>query len=140
MKLSEKAKSSPIVSLTPLIDVVFILLIFFMLVSQFMQLQKQSVPLSASGEVSSADTDSDSDSVSIDIIKNETANAISYRVKNMAMNRSQLHAYLQENKVAEVLLMPEANISLQSFITVKESLSNLGIKKINSEFIGYEVN
>ena len=136
MKLSEKAKTSPIVSLTPLIDVVFILLIFFMLVSQFMQLQKQNVPLSATEEVSVTDTNS----LSIGIIKNETSNAISYRVNSMEMSWSQIDVYLQENKVAEVLLMPEANISLQTFITVKESLSNLGIKKINSEFIGYEIN
>jgi len=136
MKLSEKAKTSPIVSLTPLIDVVFILLIFFMLVSQFMQLQKQNVPLSATEEVSVTDTNS----LSIGIIKNETSNAISYRVNSMQMSWSQIDVYLQENKVAEVLLMPEANISLQTFITVKESLSNLGIKKINSEFIGYEIN
>ena len=136
MKLSEKAKTSPIVSLTPLIDVVFILLIFFMLVSQFMQLQKQNVPLSATEEVSVID----SNSLSIGIIKNETSNAISYRVNSMEMSWLQIDVYLQENKVAEVLLMPEANISLQTFITVKESLSNLGIKKINSEFIGYEIN
>lgn len=136
MKLSEKAKTSPIVSLTPLIDVVFILLIFFMLVSQFMQLQKQNVPLSATEEVSVID----SNSLSIGIIKNETSNAISYRVNSMEMSWLQIDVYLQENKVAEVLLMPEANINLQTFITVKESLSNLGIKKINSEFIGYEIN
>ncbi|OUR82360.1 hypothetical protein A9Q75_06515 [Colwellia psychrerythraea] len=136
MKLSEKAKTSPIVSLTPLIDVVFILLIFFMLVSQFMQLQKQNVPLSATEEVSVID----SNSLSIGIIKNETSNAISYRVNSMEMSWLQIDVYLQENKVAEVLLMPEANISLQTFITVKESLYNLGIKKINSEFIGYEIN
>ncbi|TWX71674.1 biopolymer transporter ExbD [Colwellia demingiae] len=136
MKLSEEPKKSPIVSLTPLIDVVFILLIFFMLVSQFMQLQKQSLPLAATEEISVTDTDS----ISIRIKKNDTSNAISYRVNNIEMSRSQVDAYLQENKVTEVLLMPEANISLQTFITVKESLSTLGINKINSEFIGYEIN
>jgi biopolymer transport protein ExbD len=136
MKLSTKPKSSPMVSLTPLIDVVFILLIFFMLVSQFMQLQKQSIPLGTMGQASTAAQDS----VSIDIIKNENATAISYRVNRSAMNFSQLASYLYENKVSEVLLMPAANIKLQTFINVKESLSNLGIRKINSEFIGYEVN
>lgn len=136
MKLSAKPKSSPIVSLTPLIDVVFILLIFFMLVSQFMQLQQQSVPLSAEGKASTEAHDS----LNIGIIKNEGENTLDYRVNGMAMNFSQVSSYLQENKVAKVLLMPEANISLQTFITVKERLSRLGIKKINSEFIGYEVN
>ena len=136
MKLSAKPKSSPIVSLTPLIDVVFILLIFFMLVSQFMQLQKQSMPLTTTGEVSKADTGS----TRIGIIKNETSNAISYRVNTRVMNQSQLEKYLINNKVAEILLMLEANISLQTFIKVKESLSNLGIRKIVSEFISYEVN
>lgn len=134
MKLSVKPKISPIVSLTPLIDVVFILLIFFMLVSQFMQLQQQSVPLSAAGEASNTA----SDSVSIRIINNQSA--ISYQVNSVSMRQQELAIYLQNNKVAEVLLMPEANVSLQSFIKVKESLTHLGIKKINSEFIGYEVN
>lgn len=136
MKLSEKSKTSPVVSLTPLIDVVFILLIFFMLVSQFMQLQKQSMPLTTTGEVSKTDTDS----TRIGIIENETSNAISYRVNSTEMNWSQLEKYLQKNKVAEILLVPDANISLQTFIKVKESLSNLGIRKIVSEFISYEVN
>lgn len=134
MKLSEKSKTSPVVSLTPLIDVVFILLIFFMLVSQFMQLQKQSMPLTTTGEVSKTDTDS----TRIGII--ETSNAISYRVNSTEMNWSQLEKYLQKNKVVEILLVPDANISLQTFIKVKESLSNLGIRKIVSEFISYEVN
>lgn len=134
MKLSEKSKTSPVVSLTPLIDVVFILLIFFMLVSQFMKLQKQSMPLTTTGEVSKTDTDS----TRIGII--ETSNAISYRVNSTEMNWSQLEKYLQKNKVAEILLVPDANISLQTFIKVKESLSNLGIRKIVSEFISYEVN
>ena len=134
MKLSEKSKTSPVVSLTPLIDVVFILLIFFMLVSQFMLLQKQSMPLTTTGEVSKTDTDS----TRIGII--ETSNAISYRVNSTEMNWSQLEKYLQKNKVVEILLVPDANISLQTFIKVKESLSNLGIRKIVSEFISYEVN
>lgn len=134
MKLSEKSKTSPVVSLTPLIDVVFILLIFFMLVSQFMKLQKQSMPLTTTGEVSKTDTDS----TRIGII--ETSNAISYRVNSTEMNWSQLEKYLQKNKVVEILLVPDANISLQTFIKVKESLSNLGIRKIVSEFISYEVN
>ena len=56
------------------------------------------------------------------------------------MNWSQLEKYLQKNKVAEILLVPDANISLQTFIKIKESLSNLGIRKIVSEFISYEVN
>jgi biopolymer transport protein ExbD len=136
MKLSKKPKRPPIVSLTPLIDVVFILLIFFMLVSQFMQLQQQSVPLSAEGEASTEAIDS----INIGIIKNEGANTIGYLVNGIAMNFSQVSSYLQENKVEVVLLMPEANIRLQTFINVKERLSSLGIKKINSEFIGYEVN
>jgi biopolymer transport protein ExbD len=136
MKLSAKTKTSPMVSLTPLIDVVFILLIFFMLVSQFMQLQKQSIPLSGSGQASSATPES----ASISISNNDDSTAISYHVNGSAMNFSQLASYLQENQVAEVLLRPAANISLQTFINVKESLANLGIKEINSEFIGYEVN
>ena len=136
MKLSEKSKTSPVVSLTPLIDVVFILLIFFMLVSQFKQLQKQSMPLTTTGEVTKTDTDS----TRIGIIKNETSNAISYRVNSTEMNWSQLEKYLQKNKVAEILLVPDANINRQTFIKVKESLSNLGIRKIVSKFISYEVN
>lgn len=44
--LLSSAKKKPTIGLTPLIDVVFILLIFFMLVMQFQQFQQNSVDLS----------------------------------------------------------------------------------------------
>lgn len=136
MKLSTKTNCSPLVSLTPLIDVVFILLIFFMLVSQFTQLQKQSIPLKTVGEA----TTKPHNTISIEITKNEHSNAIHYRINNIAMNYLQIEIFIQENTVDAVLLMPAENISLQTFIDVKENLSNLGIKNISSDFNRYEIN
>jgi len=135
VKLSKKANSSPIVSLTPLIDVVFILLIFFMLVSQFSQLQQQSLPL---GQTSSSQ--SKQQQVIIMLRQKENSQRLSYKVNNQPMNWTQLQAYLQDNKNQAVILTPEPNITLQQFIQVKENLTNLGINKITSELIAYEVN
>jgi len=135
VKLSKKANSSPIVSLTPLIDVVFILLIFFMLVSRFSQLQQQSLPL---GQTSSSQ--SKQQQVIIMLRQKENSQRLSYKVNNQPMNWTQLQAYLQDNKNQAVILTPEPNITLQQFIQVKENLTNLGINKITSELIAYEVN
>ena len=136
MKLSTKTNCSPLVSLTPLIDVVFILLIFFMLVSQFTQLQKQSIPLKTMGEA----TTKPHNTISIEITKNKHSSAIHYRINNIAMNYLQIEIFIQENTVDAVLLMPAENISLQTFINVKENLANLGIKNISSDFNRYEIN
>lgn len=46
--LTSTARKKPSIGLTPLIDVVFILLIFFMLVMQFQQFQQNSVVLKKS--------------------------------------------------------------------------------------------
>lgn len=44
--LTSHVKKKPSIGLTPLIDVVFILLIFFMLVMQFQKFQQSTLPLS----------------------------------------------------------------------------------------------
>lgn len=44
--LTSHVNKKPSIGLTPLIDVVFILLIFFMLVMQFQQFQQSTLPLS----------------------------------------------------------------------------------------------
>lgn len=136
MKLPGKPSRSPLVSLTPLIDVVFILLIFFMLVSQFMQLQKQSIPISQTGKTNA----SQKGQIIIKLILDKRLQRMSYNINNLSVNWSQLQEYLKDKVLHEVVLIPDPNISLQQFIQVKEKLSNLGIKKINSELIGYEIN
>jgi biopolymer transport protein ExbD len=136
MKLSKKMSSSPMVSLTPLIDVVFILLIFFMLVSQFSQLQQQNLPMSQT----SYSQPILQQQLIIKLIQKENALQLRYNVNNMSMNWPQLQTYLQGNNIQAVVLTPEPNISLQQFIRVKENLTSLGIKKITSELMAYEVN
>jgi len=106
-----------------------------MLVSQFSQLQQQSLPL---GQTSSSQ--SKQQQVIIMLRQKENSQRLSYKVNNQPMNWTQLQAYLQDNKNQAVILTPEPNITLQQFIQVKENLTNLGINKITSELIAYEVN
>ncbi len=124
------------VSLTPLIDVVFILLIFFMLVSQFMQLQKQNIPMKQVGKANSTQHDQ----IIIKLILDKRSQRLSYKVKNLSMDWLELQAHMKGRMAHEVVLTPEPNVSLQQFIQVKEKLTILGIKKIYSELIGYETN
>ena len=55
MRLNENPRSKPSINLTPLIDVVFLLLIFFMLVSTFLKFNTMSITATESGPAA-ADT------------------------------------------------------------------------------------
>lgn len=53
MQLEERPHRAPFISLTPLIDVVFILLVFFMLATRFGQFREQPVDIRTTGPQSS---------------------------------------------------------------------------------------
>ena len=123
MKLSRPAKKSPLVSITPLIDVVFILLIFFMLVSQFSQWQKQVIPLSQQRSVDAQLV------IEIKLLDHQL-----FEIDNQLLDYSQLTSSLMIDKNRPILLLPQSQIPLQHFINIKDKLSLLGITKISSEF------
>jgi len=130
MKLVARPKSSPLVSLTPLIDVVFILLIFFMLVSQFSRWQQQVLPLTSD----SKSRQSDARHFYISMLPKAK-----FLLNERPISWQQLISKLLAQPNTMVTLAPSGDITLQQFIDVKDRLNNVGISNISSEFSSDEI-
>ncbi|MBH44867.1 MAG: hypothetical protein CMD88_05365 [Gammaproteobacteria bacterium] len=114
------------ISLTPIIDVVFILLIFFMLATNFQQFNKMNIKLSTeSSSISTSDK-------KIFVIKfnqdgnyllNDTPATLDVIEQNI------LSTDLDDNEYL-VVIKPEKNTHLQKTFSVIESLNNKKIENI----------
>lgn len=111
----------PLISLTPLIDVVFILLVFFMLASSF--LDWRSIDLNAPGR--GGGKPSMVGALLVDV----TANGL--RLSGEAMDLGELEARvatrLEQRPEQRVLVKPAAGVPLQSVVDVLDRLSAAGV-------------
>ena len=118
---SRRRGRRPLISLTPLIDVVFILLVFFMLASSF--LDWRSIDLMApSPTVAGSSTEG---SLLVDV------RADSVRLSGELVSLDELAARVGERLVLDadqrVLVRPAAGVPLQEVVTVLDRLSDAGV-------------
>lgn len=118
MQLSEPRKKS-LVNLTPIIDVVFILLIFFMLAANF--IRWNYIELSV-GEISELELDHDS----ISIIKLHRNGLFSLNEKTLTLNeivstvRNRVHMDINH----PIIVRPEQGTTVQPLVDVLNQLQN----------------
>lgn len=117
MEIIDAPKRKNLISLTPLIDVVFILLIFFMLSSSFIEWKYIELGVS---DAESLPIDSNKQSVIV-IHLDET-----YSLNNITMGLKQLTFKLEEKIRLEpdhlVLIKPKKNLLLQELVTVLDAV------------------
>lgn len=107
-----------LISLTPLIDVVFILLIFFMLASSF--LDWSAVPLSTpSAQQTSAVTDEPPLSVRITL---EAGVRIEGKTVDLDTIERVIRQYLDEQPERTVVVQPEGGVALQEVVDVLDEV------------------
>lgn len=115
-----------LISLTPLIDVVFILLIFFMLASNF--LEWRSINLNSPAESTGRGSNIEG-SLLVEI------RADGVRLSGLAVSLEELAAKVgdQIRKTPDrgVFVKPAAEISLQETVTVLDTLTAVGATKIS---------
>ena len=132
MKLKTTNLTRPQISLTPLIDVVFILLIFFMLVTKMETYQSLALILSPSeGEAST------------NKIKNEiqitltTSGEIIYQKQRYPL--SHFIQLVPANTVDKLNINIEFAVTAQQFVSLKETLSSRGYTNIEEWIIPSEI-
>jgi biopolymer transport protein ExbD len=124
-KLAEQqARRKAVISLTPLIDVVFILLVFFMLASSF--LDWHSVPLDTPSASTSTSDSTESKPFVVQIYP------LSVRLNEQELTLAQLleKAQARESVAQVVHLQPMADTPVQSVITILDALNQAGIKPL----------
>ena len=132
MQLSGVIPPRPVsISLTPLIDVVFILLLFFMLTSSFIQWRAVDLPLSTE---SHNQTGSEGSSLAPDIIVVRADGEIEFRRRRLSVDQL---AGLDQNAVFVLKAEPES--SLQQIMRVLDQLTSQGITQVSLAHITHEL-
>ncbi|MDH3282469.1 MAG: biopolymer transporter ExbD [Gammaproteobacteria bacterium] len=122
----ERRRRRPIIGLTPLIDVVFILLIFFMLASSF--LDWRAIPL----EVPRAGLEPSSEvpGILVRIARGGEIDLNGIPVTSGGLAR-QLARLLQSSPNVRVLVQPQAGVPLQQVVRVLDDLSGAGARHVS---------
>jgi biopolymer transport protein ExbD len=130
MKLQAKRPEDPELNLTSLIDVVLLLVIFFMISTTFVQEGRLRVELPEAG---SASTDRSRQPIVITI----TAQG-SYRINERALvnnERETLHAALRlvagESGIQPVTIRADARATHQAVVTAMDVAARLGFNQVN---------
>ena len=124
-------RSKLVLSLTPLIDVVFILLIFFMLASQFVDWRQ--IKLTPQAQFSEAVGEEQTLSL---ILQNDG----SFMLDGQAVEGLQLAiaVLISHGKNRTVFIEPEEDVEIQSVIDMIEALNASGFTKVQlSDAVGY---
>lgn len=132
MKLKTTNLTRPQISLTPLIDIVFILLIFFMLVTKMETYQSLALILSPPDGESSTNK-----------IKNEiqitltTSGDIIYQKQRYPL--SHFIQLVPANTINKLNINIEFAVTAQQFVSLKETLSSRGYTNIEEWIIPSEI-
>ncbi|MCG8492349.1 MAG: biopolymer transporter ExbD [Sneathiellales bacterium] len=111
------------ISLTPLIDVVFILLVFFMLASSFEKQHLVELVTPALGKKSSAPKD-------VDLVTIEIAGSDQFLVGQKTFSLNQLGEFMQANKESAFLLKTRKEAHTQDAVSLLDLAASLEIKKL----------
>jgi len=119
------ARKKRLVSMTPLIDVVFILLLFFMLASNFQQWRGMPFNLAAQNGIPEASTA---------IFKVHIGRSGGLTLDNMPVNPNKLTETLQarvrDGTAPSVLIDSHKSADLQTLVQVIDSVSAAGVDQI----------
>ncbi|WP_018879949.1 MULTISPECIES: biopolymer transporter ExbD [unclassified Thioalkalivibrio] len=114
-----------LISLTPLIDVVFILLVFFMLASSF--LQWRAVQLEAPAEAGGAGS---MEGAMLVEIRSDGLRLAGETIAEGDL-RERIAARVRDEADTRVLVMPAPGVSMQDTVNVLEGLSDVGARNLS---------
>jgi len=129
LKLSAGKVEEPDLNLTPMIDVVFLLLLFFMVSTSFIRESSLKVDLpQATGQVL-AEKD-----LAIDIIINADGTFIVNEVSLVKPSNEQLSAHLKQavgdNEDPHIIISADANAEYQNIVTAMDTAQQLGYSRL----------
>ena len=130
MKFQRSLKEEVNVNLTPLIDVVFLLLIFFMVTTTFSRNTNLLINLpEASGQPS------ESEAIEIEILVAENG---SYSVNGRQLENTQIETLMRTvtevsggDSTTPLIITADANTSHQSVVTAMDAVAQLGFSSLN---------
>ncbi|WP_282605557.1 biopolymer transporter ExbD [Pelagibius sp. Alg239-R121] len=126
MRLKDEPPSLRLIALTPLIDVVFILLVFFMLASSFLDWRAVDLRLSAGSGTASTE-----DKVLVIHILVDGSITLDNNSVTARELEQQVAAELAEKASVPVIVRPEAGVELQRAINLLDLLKRAGAANVS---------
>lgn len=124
-RLASKRRRRALISLTPLIDVVFILLVFFMLASSF--LDWRAIDLSAPA----AATAGSSLEGALLVEVRPDGLRLSGEPLDLSVLAERIEARVAENPEQRVLVRPEEGVTLQQAVDVLDRIAEAGVADLS---------
>jgi len=129
MKLSADRPEEPDVNLTPMIDVVFLLLLFFMVSTSFIRESSLKVDLPQATGQAIPEQD-----LAIDIIINADGHFTLNEITLENPSTEQLSAHLKqavgENVAPHIIISADANAEYQNIVTAMDIAQQLGYSRL----------
>lgn len=125
LEVSRRA-SKRAISLTPLIDIVFILLLFFMLASNFQQWR--SIKLNTPG-VSAAPPSTERRVLQL-LLHADGSLELEGQTLLMGQLPVRLEAYLDSDPQPGVIVLPDKDVALQTLVSVFDMLQSAGVRQL----------
>lgn len=119
-----RARRRAAVSLTPLVDVVFILLVFFMLATSFVDWRL--IDMQSRGAASGAG--SNNDAVTLDVAPTELL--LAGASADLAGLRTELSARLREKPSLQIIVRPKNGADMQRLVDVLDVLEASGAQRV----------
>lgn len=128
MLLNNTVKNNSSISITPLIDVVFILLLFFMLSSTFQKEKQIEMKTSSLDGQSSSKKDDKSHKFLLDIDDIVYINGVKHSINSEKFN-TYLSSLTKNNE--QVILSANPEVKTQKFIEVLDNIKTAGVVNLN---------
>lgn len=126
MQFGQQRPTGRLISLTPLIDVVFILLVFFMLASSF--LDWRSINLTVSSGVGAATSDQRAILISL---KSDGSIVVGSRPVSKQALRPVMTAKLAEDREQRVVIRSDDGVPLQRAVNTLDLLRTIGATNVS---------
>lgn len=121
--LERHTRRLPVISIIPLVDVLLILLVFFMVTSTFLNLDM--MPMTQTG-TDGASAATDPRTVLVRILPGGDIAAGNLRLPPDAVS-----AFLEERRSARILLLPSPQTEVQALVNVLDTATELGVSSIS---------
>jgi biopolymer transport protein ExbD len=120
MHLEPPVHRSPGIGLTPLIDVVFILLVFFMLVTRFTTLQQAPLPIRSAGAAGAEQ----------ELVRVHITSADEVEVDERTLSLSGLEDWLRERAPRPLYITTADPVPLETTIEVTDRIRAAGFRDV----------
>ena len=130
MRLKNRGREEPDVIITPLIDVVFLLLIFFMVSTTFQRDSALTIELTKASRDSHKQTESPVE-ISVDVQGRYYVNGIQLVNSQIKTIKQAMIDAAEGRESPQILINADANAPYQSVITLMDAASQLGFMNLS---------